>query len=481
MSPVSADFSLYFIYSYIFLILKRCELTQGGRSLSKTKFTYRRFNFDGGALQGNIYHYSDSWCTKPSFTIKFQGSYTVSQRNSTSKYIISNPSVFKFNKIKFTSPHKKAVEEFIDFMIEKCPNAIPAIKTNYELDLSKLVNTDIEIDDLVLKKKHCRFFLALHPYSYAKTRLVRDRKHSKLATLYFGDIPAFTVSQMHNYQPSKFQYGLARVDRPQCKICQLGKDANVAPILPAPSLENNFVGSWVTKKCEAVNENFYVTTIYMFEKENERVTQLHAFFSDQDCKKNSFTYTLSGSYTSYRPSGGEIHGLIGLRMTSSEMHLTPYNTRTLSMLRNAKRCGKREQWELGQEQDVTGTGGCPDMFSVSLPYTNNVLLRAGTIENRPELYIEDENSGLRFSYNLVPCDTMTSTIHEKQTTEKPTEPNKMTKPTLPNINKVIVDKQIEKVLSETYNKQNKQPSGGAVNTKSSALMLLGLTLIVFMI
>ena len=366
-------------------------------------------------------------------------------------------------------------------MIEKCPSAIPTIKSNDKLDLAKLVDTDIEIDELVLKKKHCRFFLALHPYSYAKTRLVRDRIHSKSATLFFGDIPTFTMSQMHNYQPTKFQYGLARVDRPWCKICQLGKDADMAPILPGPTSQNNFAGSWVTKKCEAVNENFYVTTIYVFEKENEHVTQLHAFFHDRDCKKNSFTYKLGGSYTSYSAGGGAVNGLIGLRMTSSEMHLTPYDTRTLSMLRNAKRCGRREQWKIGQEQDVTGTGGCPDMFSVSLPYTNNVLVRAGTIENERELYIEDQSSGLGFSYNLVSCDTVTSTIHEKQTTITPTEPNKMTVPTSPNINKVIVDKQIEKVLGETYNKQSKQPSGAVVSAKCSALTLIGLTLIAFLL
>ena len=352
------------------------------------------------------------------------------------------------------------------------------MQTDDRLDLANLVKKDISIDNNVLKKKHCRFYLALHPYSYSKMRLVRDRKHSKSSTLFFGDIPAFTHSHMHNYQPVKFQYGLARVDRPWCNICRLGKDADLPPVLPAPTEQNDFYGSWVTRKCEAVNEDFYVTTIYMFEKESESFTHVNAFFLDRDCKTNSFTYLMGGSYISYRPSGGEIEGLLGLRLTMNRMRLTPYDKRTLSILRNAKACGRRDQWRLGREQDVTETRGCPDMFSVQLPYVNNVIVRAATIENHRKLYIEDDSNGMGFSYNLVPCDTVTEEIIPKITTVKPTERNKKTEPTLPNLNKVIVDKQIEQVL-ETYKQQNEQPSGAAVSVGGSVLTLIGVTLFAF--
>ena len=467
----SAQMRLLFIKcEFVLNLFFRCELTQGGRSLSKAKFTYRRLNFDGGELYGNIYHYSDSWCTKPSFTLKFGGTYKVKEAKTHSKFVISNPSEFKFNDIKFNSPNVDVIEKFVRFMVAKCPDALPGYKDNEKLDLSKLLNTDISIDNVVLKRKHCRFFLALHPYSYSKTRLERDEMSSKSSTLFFGDIPAFNTSQMHNYQPEKFQYGLSRVDRPRCNVCHLGKDSDSPPILPAPTSLDMFQGDWVTDKCIAVNENFYVTTIYSFGIDS--FIQINNFFDDKDCKKKSLSYKLEGKNARYVPG---VQGLIGLRLRVERMHLTPYEKRMLSVLRNAKSCGIRDQWKLSMEQDVTSTGGCPDIFPVGLPYNNNVLVRAGKFGDHSELYIEDDKRGMGFSYNLVTCNSVTQKIVRRITTMKPTEENEVVAPTLPNMNKVVVDQQIEEVL-KTYTKSSTADSS---NLKSSIKVLIGLIVLAF--
>jgi len=438
----------------------RCELTKGGRTTSKAKYTFRRFTFEDNKWSGHIYHYSDSWCTKPSFIVQFEGSFKVYPANFTQSVIVSSASDFKFTKIKFKSTSQKNVESFINFMITKCPDALPnysSMQSDNRLDLSTLVNKDIDIDDSVLNRKHCRYFLALHPYSYRKFRMVHDKTHRKHTTLFFGDIPKFTERNIHQFKPKSFQYGLTRVDTPDCGICKLAVNGDKAPILPAPTQKDNYQGQWVLKKCTAADENNYFTVSYDIGAD-KKFSLYNAIFLDGDCKQIKYTYKIGGTYIDFRPDG-DIDGLLELKLTYSWMKLTVYHKQTLNFLRNSNNCGLREFWKDGVEQDVTATHGCLDLFLVRLPVVYSMLVRAATIDGKRELYIEEYEKGLSFMYNLVTCDSVTKGIVPRKSTERPTESNEIALSTEPNLNKVIVDKQIEQVLKDEFDRQNSRSTG----------------------
>ena len=464
-------------------ISHRCELTRGGKSTSKAKYTFRRFIFEDNKWSGHIYHYSDSWCTKPTFTIRFKGSFKVYPANSTQSVVVSSASDFKFTDIKFKSGNRESVENFFKFMMTKCPDALPnysSTQSDNRLDPSTLVNKDIDIDDYVLKKKHCRYFLALHPYSYRKFRVVRDKVQRKHSTLFFGDIPKFTERNVHLFKPQSFQYGLARVDAPDCTICKLAVDGDKAPVLPAPTQKNNYKGEWVLEKCTAVDENNYFTISYGIGS-NGRFTLYNAIFLDGDCKKKKYAYEIGGPYSTFSLDGN-IDGLVGLRLTYSRMKLTVYHKQTLNFLRNSNNCGIREFWKEGVEQDVTSTHGCQELFPVRLPIVSSMLVRAATIGGKRELYIEDYEKGLSFMYNLVTCDSVTRGIVPKKSTVRPTISNEVTLSTERNLNKVVVDEQIEKMLKNELEKQNGRSAGVLLkpNRVLTSLLLFCVSLLVVM-
>ncbi|XP_066933994.1 protein APCDD1-like [Clytia hemisphaerica] len=460
-------------------VSSRCELTRGGKTVSKIKYLYRRFEFDGGQLSANIYHYSDSWCTKPSFTVKFDGRYVIHQRNSSSRFVVSNPSDFKFTNIRFNAGEQTTIENFFTFIMAKCPSALPNYSSmessDKKIDLKKLIGKDIPLDNYVLRKKHCRFFLGLHPMSYSKTRMVRDKTRSKFTTLYFGDIPPFKTPNMHQYELKHFQYGLARVDRPDCKICALAENADQIPILPAPTSQDGFTGQWVSDKCTAIDEDRYATVFYEFKKDGT-FSYANTLFDDGDCKRKSLTYRVGGTYTSFNVADN-VKGLIGLRLILKSMQLTPYSKRMLIFLRGSKQCGSA--WKLDEEQDLTSSGGCEDLFSQRLPIENPVLVRANAYGEQRELYIENYIRGIAFSSKCVPCDSVTKGFTPRKTTPQP-ETNEIEISTVPNPNKVAVDDQIDKIL-KNYKEQGKGPHSSSKVCRCSLLTVLLSVVLSFLI
>lgn len=450
-------------------VSSRCEIVRGeGKALMHGKYVYRRFKFENGKWRGLIHHYSDSWCTKPSFTVKFEGHYDIYQRNF-STYDISLPANFQFTKIKYISKYEEDIKDFLSFMTVKCADALPSYMKESQIEIPKLVNKEIGIEDYVLRKKHCRFYLAIHPYSYKKIRMVRDTKRStKYSTLYFGDIPKFTTPKMHSYKSPSFQYGLSRTDRPWCNVCKLGdKVDDEAPILPAPSIKDDLDGEWVTEACTATEERSYNTMQYTFEDEKFSVYQVD--FHDQNCRRKTLAVKFGGTYEKFN-TDGEIDGLLGVRMTSKWMKITFYDANRMNVVLNSRRCGNSKEWELGKEQDVTSTKGCFDLTYQELPIIEDHIVRAATFGRKRELYITPYEEGIKFDTNLVTCDSVTSEIVLKRTTRPPaTQPPQTTFSfvSLPKDDKTIIHEQIEKTLRNEMNKDKNNKGSPAKNLIAS--------------
>lgn len=341
----------------------------------------------------------------------------------------------------------------LNFLLTRCPLALSNMNADTKLNMKELVGKDIEIGSNAVQKKYCRYYLGLHIYSHRKIRMVKDSTRLKYQTLYFGDIPKFGRKHMRHFVPDSFQYGLARVDRPWCSICQLAQSDKV-PILPLPEEKNNFANKWVTKTCQASDDRTYETYYFEFEPTAEGKTvglfnTYRAIFIDPDCKQRKFDFKAGGSYYAVNPHK-DVADVLQMKMRFTWISMAAYDLATLGLMKKSAEnsCGNSDEWKYGVEQNVTATHGCPIVLPVKLPYVGDFILRADTINNKHELYLEDFVPGLYFKNNMVTCDAVTKNLMKKKITQRPTPVPKVTSPTRnEDINKQI-DKRLREVLQE---------------------------------
>merc|ERR1719466_47010 len=154
---------------------------------------------------GRIYHYEDSWCTKPTFYVKIRGTYNILPTTATPNSKASYGANFPIGNVFVKSDNVDVLEDVINFILEKCPTALPDIASmtnGRNLDIDEYRNKHIRLDiDGVKKSKHCRYYFAVHPYTYGKLRMTAESNGKTPSSstlhppeydkLYFAAIPPF--------------------------------------------------------------------------------------------------------------------------------------------------------------------------------------------------------------------------------------------------------------------------------------------------
>lgn len=438
--------------------------------IPEEKYIFRRFDIQRGKWSGKIFHYHDSWCNKPKFTVKFDGAYEVTPKTATTHSTSSFACKFNFDNVMFTSSSEDVVKEVINYLLAKCPLAL-SLKADTKLNMKELVDKDIKLESDAVHKKHCRYYLGLHTYSHKKIRMVKDSTRLKYQTLYFGEIPKFETKHTRHKVPNSFQYGLARVDRPWCKICEQAAQSDKAPILPIPEEKNNFVNKWVTETCQASDDRTYETYYYEFQpiplgKEVGSFNIYKAFFLDPDCKKLKFDFKVGGIYYDNLPYQ-VVPDVRKMKMRYTWMSMTAYDQATLKLMKNSVSCGKPEEWKYGVEQNVTSTHGCSSVLPAKLPFVSDVIVRSDKINNKRELYLEEYEPGMYFKNSLVTCDSVTKNLIMKKTTLKPTAVPKVTLPT----KREEIENEIQTQIDRRLREELEDTSSAAVELRLFSLLL----------
>jgi len=273
-------------------VSSRCEI------IPDKQFVYRRFDILSLHFNGFIYHYSDSWCTKPTFIVKITGTYEILPATATTNSKAASAAKFNFDKVYIRTKSASTLETILNYIETHCAKALGNIQSMIDgtkINLDKYINQDIQINSAELKKR-CRYFFGVHPVSYKKIRIVEDktkRVASKYDILYFADIPPISV-RTRDHKFAEFQYGLSRRNRPNCPVCALSAEqADKHPILPVSS-NRVFTGQWVSKTCEMSDATTYVTRFYeilpkVSGKDYGVVYMYSNYFDGENCetKKNA--------------------------------------------------------------------------------------------------------------------------------------------------------------------------------------------------
>ena len=439
----------------------RCEITPG------LKYIFRRFDMQRQDWYGYIYHYSDSWCQKPMFTTKVTGTYQVLPGTATPNSKASFSTNFTFYKIYFRIVDAKYLENVINFILLKCPDALPAIfkrQENETIDSDEYINVDVMLDNGVLQRKHCRYFFGLHPATFEKIRMVKTRKESssiKYDELYFGNIPPFTLKNQRNFVALEFQYALLRPSRPNCEACQsIHADANQIPRLPNVKFQKELKGSWITETCVAQDDQRFVSKYYHFSaiypnKNYGEVKIYQSYFIDADCRNRKLDLKTGGIYLKSL-ANSVVKDLMDVTFKLTWMALTGYDDSILRLMKSGESCGKSEKWQFGVEQNVTSTNGC-DELDLEIPATKNFKTRIYSTKYGKDFYINDDNEKQFFTNNLISCNSIPVNL-TRYTTSPPTLDN--------NVEKVdnTINKKIEEVLlKEKY--KNKSNAGSSLKVE----------------
>ena len=413
-------------------VSSQCEI------IPKPKFIVRRLNIQGtqsSRWMSKIYHYEDSWCSKPTFYIKMVGTYSILPTTATPNSKASYGANFRINEVYLNSDRSDVLEDAINFVFAKCPEAIDVMSMteNEKINLDGYRNKDIPFDVESLKKsKHCRYYFAVHPITYGKVRMTgeSDGSQSKstpvkyppqMDKLYFAAIPPFHTNRDTSKGPSiSFQYPLSRTSRPHCPICKgVTLRSTEFPVFKVPRRSKNFGGSWVTKSCVASDDTTFQSDYYTFnyQTRNSGTFELHEnIFSDADCKIKVMNYKSGGTFHNTGKAPG-IPGVHKVNFKLTRLLMTIFSNTVLSMVRNDK-CGDPKKWRIGSEQNLTSHHGCP-ILGFHIPASFDTLIRVSKSKSSQQFYITDINPNERgtfFSTELVSCESVTENFKARLTT-----------------------------------------------------------------
>jgi len=311
---------------------------------------------------------------------------------------------------------------------------IASMTNGRNLDIDEYRNKHIRLDvDGVKKSKHCRYYFAVHPYTYGKVRMTAESNGKTPSStishppeydkLYFAAIPPFHSSKSASKTPMRtFQYGLSRLGRPSCEVCKgirNQNDPSLFPVLRVPRRTKNFGGSWVTKACTAADDTTFQTDYYNFNHAT-KTSGTFAFhenmFTDADCKIKLFNIKTGGTFENNGQTPG-LRGVHTVSLTVTRLSMTIFSETTLSLVRN-NRCGDPKKWRIGVEQNLTQHNGCPILGFV-VPASLKTLIRVTKNKHMQEFYItpiDPSEKGTFFSHNLVSCDSVIENFKARLTT-----------------------------------------------------------------
>ncbi|KAK6983006.1 protein APCDD1, partial [Biomphalaria glabrata] len=206
---------------------------------------------------------------------------------------------------------------------------------------------------------------------------------------------------------------------PGCGVCSrvLSSDPMSPPRLTTHtgtllSLE----GEWVSTRCESRQYGMFLTRWLHFLPDGASWHGQYDYYHDAMCHHSSFSLIAQGSYT-----GGTdsllVQGAKDYSFQVTRLKVLPHDQATVDSMNHysGNGCGKAHAWSVGQEQDVTSTGGCVTL-GIRLPNMERDIMKMEIVHRKLHLFVGqrllDRKPGIAyqkerptaFQEPLVKCD-----------------------------------------------------------------------------
>ncbi|CAL1537138.1 unnamed protein product [Lymnaea stagnalis] len=193
-----------------------------------------------------------------------------------------------------------------------------------------------------------------------------------------------------SHRPSSFQTALKDGHTPGCGVCSriMSSSALYPPRLTSHagtllSLE----GEWVSTRCESRQYGMFLTRWLHFLPDGASWQGQYDYYHDALCRHPSFSLNAKGNY-----AGGTdstlVHGAKDYSFKVTRLKVIPHDQATVDSMNHygGNGCGKAHGWAVGQEQDVTKTGGCVTL-GIRLPNMERDIMKMEVVHRKLHLYV----------------------------------------------------------------------------------------------
>ncbi|XP_012941717.1 protein APCDD1 [Aplysia californica] len=192
------------------------------------------------------------------------------------------------------------------------------------------------------------------------------------------------------HRPSSYQTALKNANTPGCGVC--ARIASSGPLSP-PRLSSHtgtllsLQGEWVSTRCESRQYGMFLTRWLGFLPDGVSWQGQYDYYHDSLCHKPSFSLDAKGSYAG-GTSSHLVQGAKDFSFRVTRLKVTPHDSATADSMNHysGKGCGRAHEWKVGQEQDVTWTGGCVTL-GIRLPNMERDIMKMEMVHRKLLLYV----------------------------------------------------------------------------------------------
>ena len=146
-------------------------------------------------------------------------------------------------------------------------------------------------------------------------------------------------------------------------------------------------GEWFSERCETRPNGMFLTRRLLFKDDGKSWEGHYYHYVDALCRQPTFTIYAAGTYVS-----GALSGQVGRSYDFDfkvlKVKITPGDRQIVKRLNGDEeaKCGVKDGWEIGVEQDVTWTHGCEGL-GIRVPHVEYEILRYEKDHHRSLLYL----------------------------------------------------------------------------------------------
>ncbi|XP_031750509.1 protein APCDD1-like [Xenopus tropicalis] len=345
-----------------------CEVRPGPQFLIRSYRFYPERLFK--ALQ---FYYRDPHCRDPSHSLVIKGKVRLRQASWITRGAMEAD--YQLHKVGVSFHSQEMMSRVRAQMNRTCAGFVHTGRSWAPGRVYELVSTKLGRD--------CSGAIGFTMHELSLLRLERQynpqHKGALVEKLFLGDIHTDESERVH-YRPTGYQQPLqsALHHVHPCPACMeiYRADEHRPPVMPRPSHPpEHLIGQWVSGQCEVRPAVLFLTRYLTFHGDGHTWEGYYQHYADPLCRQPTFTLFASGHYRQ-GPRSERVAGGTDMVFRVTRARATPLSPAAVQML-NASGpggCGAAGRWAVGEEQDITETGGC-QALGIRLPHTEYELFK----------------------------------------------------------------------------------------------------------